>query len=90
VDELRSVDVADYLDVSRQRVSQLASEQGFPSPRHRPDGTRVWRADEILRWAERNWWGLKPWRERPRGAMASLDGSHVLTIQGEEAPARNS
>jgi hypothetical protein len=43
---------------------QLASEQGFPRPRHRADGTRVWHADVIERWADRAWWGSKPWRER--------------------------
>jgi hypothetical protein len=62
VDELRPIDVAHYLGVSGQRVSQLASEQGFPRPRHRADGTRFWRADVNEQWAERRWWGSKPWR----------------------------
>jgi hypothetical protein len=31
MEELRPIDVAAYLGVSRQRVSQLASEQGFPA-----------------------------------------------------------
>ena len=31
MDEMRSIDVAYYLGVSKQRVSQLASEQGFPN-----------------------------------------------------------
>ena len=66
MEEMRSIDVAYYLGVSKQRVSQLASEQGFPQPRHLLDGTRVWRADVVMRWAERSWWGSKPWRERPR------------------------
>jgi hypothetical protein len=30
VEELRPIDVAHYLDVSKQRVSQLGSEPGFP------------------------------------------------------------
>ena len=50
----------------KQRVAQLASERDFPQPRHLLDGTRVWRADVVMRWAERSWWGLKSWRERPR------------------------
>ena len=66
MDEMRSIDVAYYLGVSKQRVSQLVSEQGFPQPRHLLDGTRVWRADVVMRWAERSWWGSKPWRERAR------------------------
>ena len=41
VDEMRSIDVAYYLGISKQRVSQLASEHGFPRSRHRADGTRV-------------------------------------------------
>ena len=41
MDEMRSIDVAYYLGVSKQRVSQLASEQGFPQPRHLLDGTRA-------------------------------------------------
>jgi predicted DNA-binding transcriptional regulator AlpA len=64
MDEMRLIDVAYYLGVSKQRVSQLASEQGFPQPRHLLDGTRVWRVDVVMRWAERSWWGSKPWRER--------------------------
>ena len=64
--ELRLIDVAEYLGVSKQRVSQLASEPGFPRARHRVDGTRFWRADVIERWAERSWWRSKPWRRVPK------------------------
>ena len=39
MDEMRSIDVAYYLGVSKQRVAQFASEQGFPQPRHLLDGT---------------------------------------------------
>lgn len=62
MDDWRPTDVARYLGVSKQRVSQLASEEGFPRARHRADGTRIWRADVVERWAERSWWGLYPWR----------------------------
>jgi hypothetical protein len=41
VEELRLIDVADYLGVTKQRVSQLGSEKGFPRPRHRADGTAL-------------------------------------------------
>ena len=34
MDEMRSIDLAYYLGVSKQRVAQLASERGFPQPRH--------------------------------------------------------
>jgi predicted DNA-binding transcriptional regulator AlpA len=60
--EMRCFDVAHYLGVSKQRVSQLASEQGFPRPRQRADGTWIWRAGVVERWAERHWWDSKPWR----------------------------
>ena len=83
MDEMRSTDVASYLRVSKQRVSQLGSEQGFPQPRHLFDGTRVWRADVVMRWAERSWWGSKPWRERPVRA----DALHEVAREcGRQAP----
>jgi hypothetical protein len=40
VEELRPIDVAHYLDVSKQRVSQVGSEPGFPLATM-PDSTRV-------------------------------------------------
>jgi len=49
-----------------EKLAELASEQGFPRPRHRADGTRVWRADVIERWADRHWWDSKPWRKPSR------------------------
>lgn len=83
MDEMWSIDVAYYLGVSKQRVAQLASERDFLQPRHLLDGTRVRRADVVMRWAERSWRGSKPWRERPRGPSDLPAVDHQLA----ESPA---
>jgi hypothetical protein len=59
----RSVNVARYLGVSHQRVTQMVVEGKLPAPRHDHLGPS-WTARAIERWAERHWWGTKPWRER--------------------------
>jgi hypothetical protein len=58
---LRSVDVARYLGVSHQRVTQMVVEGKLPTPRHDYLGPS-WTATAIERWAEREWWGTQPWR----------------------------
>ncbi|MDP9201114.1 MAG: helix-turn-helix domain-containing protein [Gemmatimonadota bacterium] len=58
---LRSVDVARYLGVTHQRVTQMVAEGKLPAPRHDPVGP-LWTPSVIERWAEREWWGTKPWR----------------------------
>jgi hypothetical protein len=40
IEEMRLIDVAHDLGVSKQRVSRLASEKGFPRARHHANGTR--------------------------------------------------
>lgn len=46
-------EVADMLGVSRQRVSQLAKQRGFPEPVAVLRAGKIWDADEIRAWAER-------------------------------------
>jgi predicted DNA-binding transcriptional regulator AlpA len=59
---MRLVDIAGYLGVTKQRAYQLADEPGFPRSRQH-GAARIWRAEAIDRWAERRWWGMKPWRK---------------------------
>ena len=46
-------EVADLLGVSRQRVTQLARQPGFPKPVAVLKAGKIWDADEIRAWAER-------------------------------------
>ena len=54
-----ALDIADYLGVTQQRVSQLAAQDGFPRPRS-VEGRRLWKRSVIERWADRYWWGRGP------------------------------
>ncbi len=58
---LRAVDVARYLGVSQQRVSQMLTEGKLPAPRRDRVGPS-WTASAIESWAEREWLGTRPWR----------------------------
>jgi hypothetical protein len=58
---LRTIDVATYLGVTHQRISQLVAEGELPTPRRDHRGG-FWNPSAIERWAERHWWGTKPWR----------------------------
>jgi predicted DNA-binding transcriptional regulator AlpA len=51
VDLVGVAEVADMLGVSRQRVHQLATQQGFPDPIARLSAGLVWRRTDIKRWA---------------------------------------
>jgi hypothetical protein len=59
---MRLVDVAQYLRVTKQRAHMLVGMSGFPPPTSTPKGVRLWRRNQIERWAGRGWWGTKPWR----------------------------
>jgi predicted DNA-binding transcriptional regulator AlpA len=63
---LRSVDVARYLGVSQQRVSQMVAEGKLPKSQRGHRGPS-WTAAAIERWAERGWWETRPWRIRRTG-----------------------
>jgi hypothetical protein len=67
---LRIRDVGDYLGVSHQRANQMFHEGKFPEP-ERVDGIGpLWKPKTIERWAEREWWGTRQWRKRPRQRRA--------------------
>lgn len=48
-----TAEVAAHLGVSRQRVLQLAAQDGFPAPFAVLSMGKVWRAQDIRNWAER-------------------------------------
>jgi predicted DNA-binding transcriptional regulator AlpA len=58
-------DVAAYLGVTHQRVSMMYAEDKLPEP-ERVDGIGpLWKPAMIERWAKREWWGTRRWRQRP-------------------------
>ena len=59
-----NLELADYLGVTCQRVSQLASKGDFPVPRM-VGGRRLWKRSAIKRWANRHWWGTRARRTVP-------------------------
>lgn len=62
---LRIDDVGAYLGVSHQRADQMFHEGKLPEP-EQVDGIGMWKRATIERWAEREWWGTRRWRKRPR------------------------
>jgi hypothetical protein len=48
-----AAEIALLLDVSRQRVTQLAAKPSFPAPLDRLSMGAVWRLDDIREFAER-------------------------------------
>jgi len=73
----RLADVARHLGVTKQSVHQLAAERGFPMSAAGGDGLRWWDRTAIEHWADREWWGSKPWRTTPvrEGTLASFRAS---------------
>jgi hypothetical protein len=59
------LDVAIYLHVSHQRVTQMYAEGKLPEADHVDDTGPTWKPAKIERWAKREWWGTRPWRKRP-------------------------
>ncbi|MFJ8581533.1 DNA-binding protein [Micromonospora sp. NPDC093277] len=47
-------EIGDFLNVSRQRVSQLATRHDFPTPVATLAVGRIWLADDIRAWAARH------------------------------------
>ncbi len=47
-------EIAELLNVSRQRVSQLASQPGFPEPAATLRVGRIWRKSDVVDWARRH------------------------------------
>jgi len=62
---MRLIDVAHYLGVSKQRAHHIAATRGFPKPAKRLRTGRLWEPSAIESWAEREWWGKRPWRTPP-------------------------
>jgi hypothetical protein len=63
---LRMVAVARYLGVTHQRVTQMFAEGKLPASRRDHLGP-YWIPSALERWAERYWWGTRPWRVRRTG-----------------------
>jgi predicted DNA-binding transcriptional regulator AlpA len=78
---LRSVDVARYLGVSHQRVTQMVAEGKLPTPRRDHLGAS-WTEKAIERWAERYWWGKRPWRIDQQGEGKSISGVEAKPLKG--------
>ena len=58
---MRTIDVAAFLGISRQRVDQLVSRDGIPAPRM-VAGHRMWVRQDIEKWASEHWWDKTPGR----------------------------
>ena len=58
---VRLVEVAELLGVSKQRAHQLADGDGFPAPIAEDGRGRLWGRREITAWAK-VWRREKPWR----------------------------
>jgi predicted DNA-binding transcriptional regulator AlpA len=58
---VRLIEIAELLDVTKQRAHQLADEDGFPAPVGREGQSRLWDQREVTVWARR-WRREKPWR----------------------------
>jgi hypothetical protein len=56
---VRTIEIADFLGVSRQRAEKLSVMKGFPRLRM-VAGRRMWQRSTIEAWAEREWWGKRP------------------------------
>jgi hypothetical protein len=64
VTTLRTKDLAAYLGVSHQRVTQMRSEGKLPEPDAVDPIGPSWGRATIERWAEREWWGTRRRRKR--------------------------
>ncbi len=68
------LDVAGYLGVTRQRVSQLSRRDGFPEPVRPGEERPTWDRADIESWAGLHWIGTRPWRTAGRAASARSVG----------------
>lgn len=46
-------EIAEMLGVTRQRVNQLAREEGFPQPEAELSAGRIWKRSDVVAWARR-------------------------------------
>jgi predicted DNA-binding transcriptional regulator AlpA len=59
--------VAEFLDVTPQRVHQLARRPDFPRPHVVAFDAPIWDRNEIATWAEANPCGSRRWGPRSEG-----------------------
>jgi hypothetical protein len=57
-------EVASYLRVSHQRVTQMHAEGKLPEPDQVDGIGPLWKPATIERWADREWWDTRRWRKR--------------------------
>jgi len=57
-------EVASYLRVSHQRVSEMYAEGKLPKPDRVDQIGPSWKPTTIERWAEREGWETRRWRNR--------------------------
>ena len=57
---VRLAEIAELLDVSKQRAHQLAHEEGFPAPVGEDGRGWLWDRREVTAWAK-VWHREKPW-----------------------------
>jgi hypothetical protein len=63
VELLNLTEIGRCLNVSAERARQIASDDPtLPPPL--PAEPRRWNRAEVECWAERHWWGTRPWRKR--------------------------
>jgi hypothetical protein len=71
---IRLVEIAELLGVTKQRVHQIADEEGFPVPVAEDGRGRLWERRQVQAWAK-TWRREKPWRSR--GTRAVRGGRHL-------------
>jgi hypothetical protein len=59
--DIRLMEIAEILGVTKQRAHQIAEEKGFLAPVAEDGRGRVWNRHEVQTQAKR-WRGEKPWR----------------------------
>lgn len=62
----RLADVAAYLGVTQQRVTQMRQEGKLPEPKQVDGVGPLWKRATIERWADRQWWDTRRWRKQPQ------------------------
>jgi hypothetical protein len=58
---VRLIEIAELLNVSKQRAHQLVGEPGFREPVAREGRGRLWNRRKVAAWAKK-WREEKPWR----------------------------
>jgi excisionase family DNA binding protein len=64
VELITAAQIARLLDVSEQRVNQLAAEGRLPKPATVSGRTRLWEREEVEQWADESYFPSRRWRIR--------------------------